>query len=322
MWVGEDGRILGAVTLGGCVDARVIFESEEALATGEPRLCSVDLGEEEAWDLGLTCSGTLDVLIEPLDPAVDAGVLAAYERVAGEVAAGRWAVAVVPLAGPRARMVVLQDGTRVGSLGGRALDDEAAARAAERIPGGASGSVRLAGDEGREVFLEVHGPPSTLVVVGAGAVAMPLVELASALGLHTVLVDGRERFATRERFPAAAEIRIGIPSDVVAELPLGPSTLLVLLAHDYKFDLPVLREALRREVGYIGLLGSRRRGKSILGFLADEDIPRETLRRVRVPVGLDIGARSAQEIALSILAEAIAVRSGRPGTPLAEGAAG
>lgn len=322
MWVGEGGRILGAVTLGGCVDARVILESEEVLSTRRARVCSVSLGDEEAWDLGLTCSGTLDVLIEPLDlGAGSAGVLTAYETIEAEVRDGRWAVAVVPLEGAPARLVVLQDGTRIGSLGDPALDEEAAERAAGLMPHGTSRSLHLRGtdqERGLEAFFEVHGPPATLVVVGAGAVAMPLVTLAAGMGLHTVLVDGRERFATAERFPDAAEIRVGVAADIVAELPLNASTMVVLLSHDYKFDLPVLRQVLQREVGYVGLLGSRRRGKAILDFLADEGISEEQLRRVRVPVGLDIGAQTAPEIALSILAEAVAARGGRPGTPLAE----
>lgn len=322
MWIGEGGRVLGAVTLGGCVDARVILESEEALATGAPRLCSVDLGEEEAWDLGLTCSGTLDVLVEPLDlAAADEGLLRAYELVESEARAGRWAVAAAPLHGPSTRLVILEDGTLHGSLGNPALDAEAARLAAGRMPHGASGTARLGGGapgEGREVFFEVHGPAATLVVIGGGAVAMPLVSLASVLGLRTLVVDARERFATRERFPSADEIRIGIPSDLLAEIPLGPSTSVVLLAHDYKFDLPALRELVRREAGYVGLLGSRRRGKAMLDFLREEGISAERLRRIRVPVGLDIGAQTPQEIALAILAEAVAERGGRPGTPLSE----
>lgn len=320
MWIGEGGRIFGAVTLGGCVDARVVLESEAALISCRPRLCSVDLGQEEAWDLGLTCSGTLDVLIEPLDlRAGGEEVLAAYEAVAEEIRAGRGAVAVAPLEGVPARLVVCEDGRQVGTLGDATLDRQASERAAELLAGGHSRTERLPGSgagEGREVFFEVHVPPATLVIVGAGAVAMPLATLASGLGFSTLLIDGRERFATRERFPAAGEILIGPPAEILAELPLNPSTMVVLLAHDYKYDLPALREVLRRDVGYIGLLGSRRRGRALLDFLAAEGIPDEQLRRIHVPVGLDIGARTAPEIALSILAEAVAVRSGRPGTPL------
>jgi xanthine dehydrogenase accessory factor len=171
-------------------------------------------------------------------------------------------------------------------------------------------------DESVEAFFEVHGPAASLIVVGATAVAMPLVSLAGTLGYHTVVVDARPRFANRERFPDASEVRVGIPSEIAANLALGPGTSVVLLAHDYKYDIPVLREVLRHDVAYIGLLGSGRRGSAIFDFLREEGVSEAELRRIHVPVGLDIGAESASEIALSILAEAVAARSGRSGGPM------
>jgi xanthine dehydrogenase accessory factor len=327
MWVGEGGRILGSVTIGGCVDARVVAESDEILATGLPKRLTMALGDEEAWDLGLTCSGTVEVLIEPLRLDEPDPVVQAYDRIRAEVEAGRSAVAVTPLDASHARLIVLQDGTRLGTLGSEALDTVAAEKARELIRLGQSRTLPLpleetgmdaSGSEGAaaEAFFEVHGPAASLVVFGASAVAIPLVSLARTLGYHTTVVDARPRFATPERFPDAHRVRVGIPSEIAAELPLGPSATVVLLAHDYKYDLPVLREVLRREVGYIGLLGSRRRGRAILDFLAEDDFSDEQLRRIHVPVGLDIGAESAAEIALSILAEAVAVRTGRSGGPL------
>jgi xanthine dehydrogenase accessory factor len=166
-------------------------------------------------------------------------------------------------------------------------------------------------------FIEVVAPPALLLVVGAGHVAMPLTELARVLGYRTVVVDGRPRFATPERFPDVDELRVGIPSELVREYPLGPSTALVLVAHDYKYDLPVLRHALGTDLGYIGMLGSRRRGATILQLLRDDGLPEDAITRVRVPIGLDLGARSAPEIALAILAEIQAVRGGGSGRPLA-----
>jgi xanthine dehydrogenase accessory factor len=160
-----------------------------------------------------------------------------------------------------------------------------------------------------------------LVVFGATHVAMPLVDLAHTLGLHTVVVDGRERFASRERFPRANELLVGMPSEIAESLPLGPTSLVVLLAHDYKYDLPVLRTVLSTDAAYVGLLGSRRRGHALLDFLREEGVTAEQLQRVRVPVGLDIGARSASEIALSVLAEAMAVLRGRSGGAMRDRAA-
>jgi xanthine dehydrogenase accessory factor len=166
-------------------------------------------------------------------------------------------------------------------------------------------------------FIEVHLPPPTLLVVGASHVAMPLVTLARSLGYRTVVVDGRPRLATRERFPDVDELQVGIPSELVRGVPLRPTTALVLVAHDYKYDLPVLRHALGGEVGYIGMLGSRRRGDAILRMLREEGVSEESLARIRVPIGLDLGGRTAPEIALAILAEIVASRYGGSGRPLA-----
>ena len=140
--------------------------------------------------------------------------------------------------------------------------------------------------------------------------------------MRVVVVDARPRYATRDRFPHADEVLVGVPSEIAATLRYGASSIVVLVAHDYKYDIPVLRAVLERDAAYIGMLGSRRRGKAILEFLAGAGIEPAALERVHVPSGLDIGAQSAAEIALSILAEALAVRAGRGGGRLRERGAG
>jgi xanthine dehydrogenase accessory factor len=211
------------------------------------------------------------------------------------------------------KVLVLDDGMVEGSLGERFLDERFVAEARTAMAAGASRTLFL---EGVRAFVEVVTPPALLLVVGAGHVAMPLTTLARTLGYRTVVVDGRPRFATTERFPDVDELKIGIPSELVVSYPFIPSTALVLVAHDYKYDLPVLRHALATEVGYIGMLGSARRGAAILKLLREEGLSEESLARVRVPIGLDIGARSAPEIALAVLAEIQAVRTGTSGVPL------
>jgi len=137
------------------------------------------------------------------------------------------------------------------------------------------------------------------------------VRLAGPLGFHTTVIDGRERFANRERFPTADTLHVGMPSELIAGMHLTPVTALVLVAHDFKYDLPVLEVALRSRAGYIGVLGSRRRASVIREALASMGMSPDAIARVRIPVGLDIGARTPSEIALSILAELVAVRSGK-----------
>lgn len=317
MWVGEHGGILGSVTIGGCVDARVIEASDDVLTTGRPAFLSMHLGEEEAWDLGLSCAGDVDVFVEPVRGGPESATRDHYRAIAAEVDAGRSAALVTRLEGDFARVRVAADGSVDGSLGSPALDEEAAARARELMRQGASRTVAL--DGGRTpVFVEVHAPPDTLVVFGATEVAVHLVALAGEVGLRTLVVDGRPRFANRDRFPSADELRVAMPSEVCGELAYTSRTFVVLLAHDYKYDLPVLKAVLGTAVPYVGLLGSRRRGAALKEFLRADGVADSLLDTIRVPAGLDIGAEDAPTIALSILAEALAEGAGRGGGPLSD----
>jgi xanthine dehydrogenase accessory factor len=314
MWVDETGAIVGSVTIGGCVDARTVEAAESVLRAGTSTRLSLPLGDEDAWAFGMTCAGSVDLLIEPVDPMDPRDpVVVAADTVAAAVRAGRTAVELVLPGSRPARLVVLDDATHMGSLGNAALDHAMVQRASELIDARASGLLAVPiGDSAIEVFVQVHAPPPALVIVGATDVAAALVKLASPLGFRTVVVDGRERWASAERFPAAGELRVGIPSEIVAGMALDPSTSLVLLSHDFKYDLPVLEAALRTRVGYIGVLGSRRRGAAIRDFLLGSGVSPLEIARVRVPVGLDIGARTAPEIALSVLAEVVATRRTTP----------
>ena len=305
MLVGEGGGVLGSVTIGGCVDAQVIEETADVLDKNRPRLLELNLGDEEAWEIGLTCGGTIEVFVEPLSPEL-------YVKVREHADRGGHA-AIVTRLDTGAKLLLLDDGTSEGTLGEPFLDERFGAEARDAMAAGVSRTLLL---EGVRAFLEVIAPPALLLVVGASHVAMPLTTLARTLGYHTVVMDGRPRFATRERFPDVDELRIGIPSEMIREYALTSSAALVLVAHDYKYDLPVLRHALGTDIGYIGMLGSSRRGATILKFLADEGVGDAQLKRVRVPIGLDLGARSAPEIALAILAEIQAARAGGSGQPL------
>ena len=310
MWVGEEGRILGSVTIGGCVDARVIAESEKVLSSFKPQLVEMRLGDEDAWEMGFSCAGDLDVLIEPVDIRNPVGnLLDLYRAVRVALDHGKHAVLVTSLKDIAAKLLIIEGGEISGTLGTPELDREAQHIALDLVRKRTSCTVSLA--KSNPVFFEVHGPPPTLIVFGAGHVAMPLISLAHDLGLKTVVVDGRPRFATRERFPDVDELFIGIPSEIAETLSYTSSTFVVLTAHDYKYDLPVLKVVLPAKPGYVGLLGSKRRGKAIMEFLKDGGMDESLLGQLHVPTGLDIGADTAPEIALSILAEAVAIKSGR-----------
>lgn len=316
MFVGDEGNVFGSVTIGGCVDARVIEQATEVLDTSTPRLLNLQLGDEEAWEIGLTCGGSVEVLVEP----VTESVVQLYDIARREWDAGRSVLLATIVTGAAAgsRLLVDMDGKVQGSVG-----EELTAILAHELPlmlhasgGSRTVSCTLAGGGAVDVYVEVLRPPSTLIVFGAGAVAIPLVTFAKALGFRTVVIDGRARFASRERFPVADEIRVGIASEIAEQVSLGPTTPIVLVAHDYKIDVPVLKKALMSEVPYIGLLGSRRRGAAILQMLREDGVSAEHLARVRVPIGLDLGGETAAEIALSIVSEVVAVLHGRSGSVL------
>ena len=320
MWVGEGGQMLGSVTIGGCVDAQVIEHAEDVLVHQIPRLIELPLGDEEAWEIGLSCAGTLEVFIEPLDmehpqPSV------LYATLKSHLDTGGAGALLTRLDGATAgaKLLLLDNGTRLGTLGSPGLDQAAIDIAHSQITQGTSRAVPFSlPDASARVFIEVYSPPATLIIVGAGHVAMPLVRMAHTVGFRTLVVDSRPRFATPERFLEADSLLVGIPSEIVQTLPLTPSTAIILVAHDYKFDLPILRHVLASPVGYIGMLGSRQRGRAILKLLQEDGVSDAVVQRVRVPIGLDLGSRSVPEIALAILAEIVSVRYGGSNLPLSQ----
>jgi xanthine dehydrogenase accessory factor len=263
MYVGASGRLIGGVTIGGCVDAQVIEAADALIERGGRELLAISLDDDEAWEIGLTCGGTVEVLLEratPSDP--DDPVVRAHQHAAARLEAGEPADLATTL------------------------------------------------DDGR-AFVDRLSPPATLLIIGAGEIATSLTRMARELDMRTVVIDGRDRYATRERFPDAEEIRVGMPSEIVASYRMGPQVAAVLVAHDYKYELPVLRALLRSSVGYLGMLGSRKRGAAMRDLLRAEGFTDDELARVRTPIGLDIGGKAPAEVAVSILAEIIAARSGK-----------
>jgi xanthine dehydrogenase accessory factor len=218
-----------------------------------------------------------------------------------------------------AKLLLLDNGHTLGSLGDATLDQAVCTAMLPDLAQRISRTLSFAlPHTTARVFVEVHTPPATLIIVGASHMAMVLVQLARPVGFRTVVVDSRPRFATPERFPATDTLLVGIPSEIVKTLPLSASSAVILVAHDYKYDLPILRHVLSSPVGYIGVLGSRRRGEGLLKFLREDGMPEEALRRIRVPIGLDLGGRNAPEIALAILAEVVATRYGGSHVPLSQ----
>lgn len=328
MWVGRDGAILGSVTIGGCVDAAVVRAAEDVLRESSPTILSVDLGDEDAHALGLTCAGAVDVLVRPVQLDRADPLVAAWQQARDGVASGRRVVVVMPVPGeadadsewPSRLLVVFDDGKTSGTLGQDALDANAVDRAMDRLRRGGSRLVRLTEAGDAAAFFEVFGRGPLLVIVGGGSIAEQLSVLARTIGMHIVVVEGRERFADASRYPSAHEVRTAdMPSEIVGSMDYDASSAIVVVAHDYKYDIPVLARAVRTGAGYVGMLGSRRRADTILGMLAERGLEPDELHRIRTPIGLDIGGQTAGEIALSILAEVVAVRNGKAGGSLSQG---
>ncbi len=292
-----DGRITGSVS-GGCVENAVVEAGKKTLSSGKAELLHYGVSDDTAWSVGLACGGSLDVFVERLDPSFFAAVreaLAAQKSVA---------VATV-IAGPEAdvgkKLALFEDGTSVG-----AIDDAAAEEARATLAARASRRVNV-GE--RELFVDVLLPAPRLVIVGGVHIAVALVTLAKALGFRTILVDPRESFGNAKRFPHADEIVNEWPDKALERLSPDASTAVAVLTHDPKLDDPALLVALPCRAFYVGALGSKRTQEKRRSRLLASGLPEATLARLRGPIGLPLGGRSPEEIALAILAQIVETRN-------------
>jgi xanthine dehydrogenase accessory factor len=307
MWITRDGETLGSLTVGGCVDGRAREEGHYVLEEGASRRIKIDLGED-GLDFGMSCAGTVDVFIQPVDLSVPGEPLVqALDRVRGAIAGDRPAVFETPLDDETEPSAILPDDAP-GDPRVRALLDEVDGGCAY-VPGDGERPDRL---------LQSFVPPRLLVVVGAAPIAEPLVRLGKLLGFRVVMIDGKSERLASSRFGDADELLYGIPSEICSRLKLDGRAAVVLTAHDYRYEVPVLKEVLRHDSAYVGFVASRRRGGAVLEFLASTGVDEAALKRVHVPVGLDIGAMSPAEIAVSILAEILAERAGATCLPLVD----
>ena len=224
-----------------------------------------------------------------------------------------------PAAGER--MAVWAD-RHAGTLGSAETDAEAVRLARALLAeGGRAGTREVATDAGRiVVYLEPHAPPPELVIVGAGHIARPLCRTGAMLGFRVTVLDDRPEFATRERFPEAAEVRRADFAEPFCGVALGPRSYLVLVTRGHKYDFEALRQVLRMDASpaYVGMVGSRRRTRAAMEMLVRDGIPPERLAAVRAPIGLDVGAETPEEIAVSIAAEIVQARRGGTGAPLSQ----
>ncbi|MFF7735797.1 XdhC family protein [Streptomyces sp. NPDC007984] len=318
--VAADGTAVGSVS-GGCVEGAVYDLCRQAIQDGRTVVERFGYSDEDAFAVGLTCGGTIDVMITPVVGArpAERAALAAAAR-AEPVALARVVEGPSGLLG-RA-LLVRPDGSSAGGLGGGPeLDRAALDRAGALLESGRTGTVELSEDGsscpgGLTLLVESAVPPPRMIVFGAIDFAAALVRAGAFLGYHVTVCDARPVFATRARFPQADEIVVDWPDRYLRSTETDGRTVLCVLTHDAKFDIPLLTEALRLPVAYIGAMGSRRTHEDRNRRLREAGVSERDLARLRSPIGLDLGARTPEETAVSIAAEIIAARHGGTGAPL------
>ena len=297
--ISAQGELAGSVS-GGCVENEVYEYAQEVLAGAPPRLLTYGISDDLALSVGLPCGGEIDVFVEEARRPL-------AERLMQVVESNERAVVLTVLAGDDlgAELLVTEDGERIGDA-----PEELAESAPELISRGRSGVVQIAG---RDVFADVYGPPPRLLIYGAVDTAEALCRAAQEIGWRPIVADARARFATSERLPSAAEIVVAWPEETLAQVQPDDATAIVILTHDDKFDVPMIIGALATEAFYIGALGSRRNQERRRERLLEEGVDEAALERLSGPCGLDVGAQTPAETAISILAEIMAVRAGREG---------
>ena len=278
MLVTASGRMAGSVS-NGCIEGEVFEQAQEVLASGRAKQVEYGVANDVAFEVGLACGGHIEVFIQPATEV--------HDRALELLAAERPFLLRTDLGHGRAEIV-------------------------EEAP--ASELPRREGDRFEEPFLR----PSHMVIIGAIHIAIPLHRLAKVMGYRVTIVDARAQFATRERFPEADEILVSWPDEALAGMTIDRSTAVVILTHDPKFDMPALRAVLPTDAGYIGAIGSRKTNENRFEALGEEGFTRQQLLRVHGPIGLDLGGRGAEETALGIMAEVIAVRYAGSGRSMSQ----
>jgi xanthine dehydrogenase accessory factor len=318
MAVSPSGEVAGSVS-GGCVEGAVYELAQQVLESGEPVLQSYGISTDDAFEAGLTCGGTLEIFVQP----VNDGLFPDLAAVASSVAADEPVAVASVIAGvgqTGARRVVWPERS-AGSLGSPGLDTAVDAEVRQMLAHGNTGE-RTFGRSGEQhqaevtVFVQSLVSSPRMLVFGAIDFAAAVARIGKFLGYRVTICDARGLFATPKRFPHADEVVVDWPHRYVEQTEIDQQTAICVLTHDPKFDIPLLTVALRSPAGYIGALGSRRTHEDRIRLLRESGVSEEDLRRLHSPIGLDLGGNTPEETAVSIAAELIQVRRGGSGLPL------
>jgi xanthine dehydrogenase accessory factor len=307
MLIRQDGSILGSIG-GGCIEAAVWQAATTIIKTLKAQLLDYDLTGREETPEGLICGGIMQVFIEPLLPADYASVMAelALAKRAGVTVALGTTVAsagtIVPLGG---KLLVREDGGTTCSLGEKSLDGVVVQAAREAMQERTS---RLVSYENSRIFVTPVFPEPTVFIFGAGHIGYAVAKIAHIAGFRVVAVDDRPAYANKERFPDAEECHVEDPADMVAHLNLNSASFAVIACRGHLEDQRVLKEVLQTSAGYVGMIGSRKKTKTVFANLVKEGVAEQSLQRIHSPIGLPIAAETPEDIAISNMAEITDVR--------------
>ncbi len=308
MVVTLSGGVAGSASAG-CVEGAVIEECKAVIQSGQPRLLSFGVVDDEAWEIGLICGGTIKVFVEPF-----AAFQNTYSLIKQRLQARQPMAVVGVLKGPpeqiNRKLVISIDGCVEGDLSLAGQTTQVIGEALERLVQGRGGTLEL--EDGLTLFIDVYPPVPRLIIVGAVHIAEALVSMANLAGFDTIVIDPRGVFATQERFPHATQLIKDWPQNVLPEMALDGWAYVVVLTHDPKLDDPALKVALTSDARYVGALGSHRTNQLRLERLRAAGLTEDQLARLHAPVGLPLGGRSPGEIAVSIIAEIVQARNMAP----------
>lgn len=305
MAVNQNSMMTGSVS-GGCVEGAVVAEALQVLKSGKPRLLHYGVTQDQALSVGLACGGTIEVWVEKLSKA-------SFDRMQHDLLSERMAGVVTVLSGDLAgeQVYAYPDGKWVGQFSDPRLWAAVADELSEIFQQQQCVRKQIqVGNEQIEVFFDVLAPSPKLVIVGAVHIAIPLVQYAKILGFHTTVIDPRKAFGNKERFPHVDRLVQEWPQEFLQSFPWDQGTYLVVVSHDDKLDVPALALGCQNEARYIGALGSKKTFANHVRDLKAKGISDEQIARIHSPIGVEIGARGPEEIALAIITEMVAVKNG------------
>ena len=305
MAVNQDGLMAGSVS-GGCVEGAVVAEAIQIIKSKKSKLLHYGVSDEQAFSVGLACGGVIEIFVEPVDEKE-------FSQIKQDLESDQLFARVTVIRGENCgeKIVVFPGGAQSGNFSSEVIQNEVNHRLPEQFQKQLPGRFEIReNEELSEIFIDIYSPLPRLIIVGAVHIAIPLVTFGKLLGFHTVVVDPRKSFSNLERFPHADELVQEWPEEYFSRVGLNEGSYLAVVSHDEKLDVPALAFACKSKARYIGALGSKKTFEKNKNGMRELGIMEDAIAKIYSPIGVTIGAHGAEEIALSIMTEIIAVKNG------------